>query len=346
MKYSDFLKAIQSRTVQPVITFLGEESFLKDRALEALLTRFLDEESRRYNYRSLVGDEIKDAAFLEEASTLPMFSELKVLYVKNAAALDKNLGKFKEYLERYLQQPSPETVLIFDLDKWEGRSKLKAVLASRCTVVEFNSLSERELPPWITGHLKTLNFLIDSRAIQAMLDRTGVDLQKIASELDKLMLLKQSDRRITVEDVEKSVGHSPIGTVWEWTDAIVESKVEKAVDLLNNLLLLGEEPIKIVGMLAKQYEKMILTKEMVLQKVPEATISQKIGKPAYYLRPYLNQISRFSMEDLVRAIEILGATDRALKSSLAAEQTVLHFMTLQLCRLKTVTKPVFDVPLQ
>src|SRR5262245_2789154 len=110
MKYSEFLKTLQSRSFQPVLTFLGEELFLKERALEALLKSVLDEDSRRYNYRSFVGDELKDSSFLEEASTLPMFSDLKVLYIKNAAALDKNIGRFKESLERYLQQPSPETL--------------------------------------------------------------------------------------------------------------------------------------------------------------------------------------------------------------------------------------------
>lgn len=346
MKYSDFLKAVQSRALKPVTTFLGEEAFLKDRALDAVLTRFPDDESRRYNFRCLVGEEIKDSSFLEDAGTLPMFSEMKVIYIRNAEALDKSLGKFKESMERYLQNPSPETLLIFDVDKWEGRSKLKGVLASRSDIVEFNPLSERELPAWITSHLRTLNFQIDSMAIQALVDRTGVDLQKIASELDKLMLLCQSQKRIGAADVEKMVGYSPVATVWQWTDAIMDQKVEKAIDLLNDLLLLGEEPIKCVGILAKQYEKMILTKEMVQQKVPEATIAQKIGKPAYYLRPYLNQISRYSMEDLVKAMNILSATDRALKSSQALDQTVLHLMTMQLCRLKTPAEPVFDVPLQ
>ncbi|HSP07049.1 MAG TPA: DNA polymerase III subunit delta [Acidobacteriota bacterium] len=346
MKYSDFLKAVQTRTLQPVVTFLGDETFLKERALEAVLKRFLDEESRHYNYRCLVGEEIKDTSFLEEASTLPMFSDLKVIYIKNAEILDKNLSRFKEYMERYLQNPAPETLLIFDVDKWEGRSKLKAMLAARSAVVEFNPLSERELPAWITGHLRTLNFQIDSQAIQALIERTGVDLQKIASELEKLMLLRHTEKRITADDVEKTVGHSPVATVWQWTDAILEEKAEKAIDLLNDLLLLGEEPVKCVGILAKQYEKMILTKEMVIQKVPEATIAQKIGKPVYYLRPYLSQIARYNMDDLVKALRILSATDRALKSTQANDETILHLMTLQLCRLKTAAPPVFDVPLQ
>lgn len=346
MKYSEFLKSIQSKTIQPVITFLGEEYFLKGQALDTVIGKFLDAQSRRYNYRSYSGEELKDSSFLEEAGTVPMFAETKIIYVKNAAVMDKNLGRFKDSLQRYLERPSPETILIFDLDKWEGRSKLKAVLAPHSAIVEFNPLSERELPSWITTHLKTLNFQIDPAALQALTERTGVDLQKVASELEKLMLLKNQEKRIALEDVEKSVGQYPIATIWEWTDAIMDQKAHHAVELLNSLLELGEEPIKCVGILAKQYEKMILTKELVSQRVAEAVIAQKIGKPAYYLRPYLNQLSKFSMDDLLRAIWILSTTDKALKSSQAHGETVLHIMTVQLCSLKSVTKPVFDVPLQ
>src|ERR1041384_5906584 len=65
MKYSEFLKSVQEGKVSPVVTFLGEERFLKDRALDTLLNRFLDTDSRPFNYRSFVGDEIKDTAFLD-----------------------------------------------------------------------------------------------------------------------------------------------------------------------------------------------------------------------------------------------------------------------------------------
>ncbi len=314
--------------------------------MEALLTRFLDSESRHYNYRSFAGEELKDNSFLEDASTLPMFSDWKVVHIKGVAALDKSLGKIRDYLEHYLEQPSPNTLMVFDIDQWEGRSKLKAILAEKTAIVEFNPLSEKELPSWISSHLKTLSFQIDPAATEALIERTGNDLQKIAAELEKLMLLRSAEKRIKEEDVETMVGHSPTATVWQWTEAILDQNAQPAIQYLNDLLENGEEPIKCVAILGKQYEKMILTKEMVQQRVPEATISKKIGKPVYYLRNYLSQLSRYTMQDLVKALSILSAADRALKTSQAKEETVLQLMTIQLCTLKLPPQPIFDVPLQ
>jgi DNA polymerase-3 subunit delta len=191
-----------------------------------------------------------------------------------------------------------------------------------------------------------LNFQIDSSATQALVERTGTDLQRIASALEKLMLLKHSERRIVLEDIEKMVGHSPTAKIWDWTDAIMNQDGGKAISTLNDLIELGEEPVKCVFTIAKQYEKMILAKEMVLQRVPEETIAKKIGKPAYYLRPYLNQLAQFSMHDLVKGISILSAADKALKTSQSTEESVLQLMTIQLCSLKEPAKPIFDVPLQ
>jgi DNA polymerase III subunit delta len=346
VKYSEYLKALQNRSVPPVMTFLGEETFLKDRAMEALINRFLDDDSRQYNYRSFAGEELKDSSFLEDASTLPMFSEWKIVHIKGASALDKSFAKIKHYLEHYLEAPSPNTLMIFDVDQFEGRSKFKNVLAEKTTVVEFNPLSEKELPSWINSHLKTLNFQIDNAAIEALVDRTGNDLQRIAAELEKLMLLRSAEKRIKEEDVESMVGHSPTATVWQWTEAILDQNSEPAIHYLNDLLENGEEPIKCVAILGKQYEKMILTKEMVQQKIPEATISKKIGKPVYYLKNYLNQLSRYTMQDLVKAVSILSAADKALKTSQAKDEAVLQLMTIQLCSLKLPPKPIFDVPLQ
>jgi DNA polymerase III delta subunit len=108
-----------------------------------------------------------------------------------------------------------------------------------------------------------------------------------------------------------------------------------------------EEPaVLIVTMLSKQYEKMILAKEMVNQKIPQATIAQKINKPVYFLQKYLTQLSRFRMSDLVKAIEILSFADRALKSGQAKEdRTILELVTIQLCNLKEPAPAIFDVPL-
>ncbi len=222
MKYSEFLKAIQTRQIQPVLTFLGEESFLKDRALEAVLNRFLDAESRRFNFRSLYSEELKDTNFLDDASTLPMFGEWKVLYLKDAAVLEKSFARIKEYLEKYLEQPSANTILIFDVDAWEGRSKLKNILAKKTAIVEFNPLSEKEIPSWVSTHLRALHFQIDSAAVSSLTERLGSDLTKISGELEKLMLLRQSEKRITLEDVEATVGNTPTATVWQWTDALLD----------------------------------------------------------------------------------------------------------------------------
>ena len=89
MRYSEFLKAVQDRQISPVVTFLGEETFLKDRALDTVLNRFLDQDSRSFNFRSLLGDEIKDTEFLDDAGTMPMFGEWKVIVVKHASALER-----------------------------------------------------------------------------------------------------------------------------------------------------------------------------------------------------------------------------------------------------------------
>jgi DNA polymerase III subunit delta len=345
MKYSEFLKAIQNRKVEPAFTFFGEESFLKDRALEAVLNRFLEKDSRAFNFRSLYAEELKDATFLDDASTMPMFGESKVLYLKDAAVLEKSLTRIKEYLEKYLDQPSANTILIFDVDAWEGRAKLKNILAKKTTVVEFHPLSEKEIPSWITTHLRTLNFQIDSAAVQELTERLGSDLTKISGELEKLMLLCQTEKRITLQDVEATVGSTPTATVWQWTEALLDQNAQRAIETLKDLLERGEEPVYLIGLLAKQYEKMILTKEMVQQKIPNATIAQKINKPVYYLQNYLNQIARFTMNDLVKAVNVLSFADRSLKTSQASEQNILQLLTIQLCNLKAPAKPVFDVPL-
>lgn len=345
MKYSELLERLQSGEIPPVLTFLGEEAFLKERALESLIERYLDPDTRSFQFHSFSAEDLKDASFLDDASTVPMFGEWKILYVKDATALEKVIGKISDYLQQYLSHPSSTTILVFDVGRWEGRSKLKGILTKNTTVVEFQSLTLKEVPSWINSHLKTLGYTMDRDANQLLVERQGTNLQTISSELEKLMLLAGSEKVIGLKDVEKSVGYSPTATVWEWSEALLDQHSDLAVKRLNDLLEKGEQPVYCVALLARQYEKMILTKEMVRQKIPQAAISKKINKPVYFLQKYLDQLSRFRMEELVKAVQILALADRALKTGQAPERTILEMMTIQLCHLRENVKPVFDVPL-
>ena len=82
--------------------------------------------------------------------------------------------------------------------------------------------------------LKQKNIGIDDQAAAVMAECVGSDLSRMAGELDKLMTsLKNGENRVTLEQIQQSVGISKEFNVWELRNAIVKKDVMKANQIMN-----------------------------------------------------------------------------------------------------------------
>src|SRR5665647_3898225 len=72
----------------PVICFLyGEEQFLVERAVHALLEKAIDPSLKDFNFNVFFGNESKGVDIIDAAQTLPMFAERRAVLVKRADQL-------------------------------------------------------------------------------------------------------------------------------------------------------------------------------------------------------------------------------------------------------------------
>lgn len=102
--------------------------------------------------------------------------------------------------------------------------------------VVFESKKKRdyELPGFIESYLKNYGrAAIDHKSSQMIADHIGADLNRLTSELDKLILsLPENDRRITPEIVEERIGVSKDFNAYELRSAIVNRDVLKATRIV------------------------------------------------------------------------------------------------------------------
>ena len=107
-----------------------------------------------------------------------------------------------------MEHPVKSTILVLchkngNIDR---RKKLPAKAEQGGGVVfESKKLYDRELPGFITTYLKRRQSTIEPKAAQMMADHIGSDLNRLTSELDKVLIsLPENDRRITPEVVFKA----------------------------------------------------------------------------------------------------------------------------------------------
>ena len=95
--FEEFIKEISSGEISPLYIFKGDQIYLIDQALQELKNRVLGEADDT-NYIIFHGDSASAEEILESASTIPMFSNRKLVVVKNAEKLNtKELAFLEPY---------------------------------------------------------------------------------------------------------------------------------------------------------------------------------------------------------------------------------------------------------
>ena len=153
-------------------------------------------------------------------------SIIQVIIVKEAQTL-RNI----EELAYYLQKPQPTTVLVFchKYGTIDRRKKVAVEVEKVGRLFESKKLKDTMLPGFISNYVRSKGTAIDVKAAGMMVESIGGDLNRLASELDKLIIAKpQADQPITPELVEECVGISKDYNVFELKNALMVKDVVKA----------------------------------------------------------------------------------------------------------------------
>lgn len=205
-EFQQILKDLTSGKIAPVYFLDGEEPFYVDKLLGYFEDNLLTEEEKSFNFLEFYGKDITTADLISNARRYPMFAEYILVVVKDAAQL-KNIDE----LVAYIEQPSDQTVLVVDhrykaLDK---RSKLyKSLQKSKAVYATFNKLKEYEVPGWIATFGAEKGMQIQPKECEMLSVYLGNDLQKIANEIDKVLINEPDIKQLTAGHIEQYIGIS------------------------------------------------------------------------------------------------------------------------------------------
>ena len=224
--YEEIARDLKNRVYKPVYYLMGEESYYIDRISDYIAQTVLTEEEREFNQTILYGVDTDVASIINAAKRYPMMSEYQVVIVKEA----QNVKKIEE-LSYYLQKPLMSTILVIChkngvLDK---RKKLTAEISKIGVLFESKKMKDAQLPGFIASYLKRKQVDIEPKASEMMAEFVGTDLNRMAGELDKLIItLPAGSRRITPEQIERNIGVSKDYNNFELRNALLTRDVLKA----------------------------------------------------------------------------------------------------------------------
>ncbi len=327
MTEQDLEKQIKTGAFLPVYFFYGEEPFLAERAGRRLMEKAVDPSMKDFNLNIYYGADCKGTEVLDTSQTLPMFSERRVVVVKQA---DKLPVPTQEGLMPYLANPCPETCLIFIAAKADMRRKFFAELKKQQGTLEFKKLYDNKLSPFINSEASVYGKKIDSAGAEMLGFMVGNNLQELVSQIEKAALYVGERQLIGIDDVKAIVSQSKNFTAFELARFIGEKDLARAIATLQSMLQNGEEPIMILGALASHFRRIWRIREMLDQKMATAEIGKQLKISPYFMPELLVQAKKYSVRELEALFNRLYQGDVGIKTG-ASPATVLHSLLFDAC---------------
>jgi DNA polymerase III subunit delta len=229
--YEQIIESLRKKDYKPVYLLTGEEPFFIDQISDYIEKNVLTDDEKGFNQTVLYGLDVDVSTIVNTAKRYPLMSKYQVVIVKEA----QNVKKLDE-LVYYFEKPLNSTILVICYKNGTlGKYRKMISLCERIGyLLVSNKMRDNKLPDFVTKAVKSKGLNIEVKATQLLVDSVGSDLNRLMSELNKLVLSVPADKKgITFEQVEENIGLSKEFNVFEFKNAIINKDVFKANQIIN-----------------------------------------------------------------------------------------------------------------
>lgn len=320
-----------------IMAIYGEVPELVEKKSNELTHSFLNEDKDDFNYIKYNLYETDMSTVIEEALTMPFISEKKVIVVKNSfmftgEKVNKDITPNNEQVIEFLEKYDGENLVIFEIysNKLDERKKLTKTLKKTSKLSKVEQMSEQEIKSWMQNQLHKNYKDIKQDALNLFIELTGVNFNIVSQELDKISLFLGDRTTITKNDVSLIINRSLEQNVFLLTEFIQKNQKDKAIQLVRDLIIMKEEPIKLLALITSNYRLYFQSKILAQKGYSGQQIAKTINVHPYRVKLALNQVRHYELGQLLNIINNCAETDYKLKSSYMDKHLILELFILSL----------------
>ena len=313
---------IKAHTFKTAYLLYGEEAFLKKSYKNRLREAITNGDTMNYNYYEGKGIPVSEIIAL--ADTMPFFAEKRLILIEDSGWFKGGAGA--EEISSYIENIPETTCLLFAETEVDKRSKLyKAVKKWGC-IAEMTRQDSAQLGRWAAGILAKSGKRITGRTMEFFLSKTGDDMENISSELEKLISYTLGRDVITDEDVEAICTTQVTNKIFDMITAIANRQTKKAMDLYEDLLTLKEPPMRILFLIARQFNQILQVKELMGKGMDKSTISSKLKLQPFVTGKVMLQAKNFTNEQILSYVNLCVDAEEGVKTGKLQDRLAVELL--------------------
>lgn len=324
----DLRNHLKKDEIASLYLFFGAEKYLRDLAAKTITDFVLKNAPlREFNETAFSLNETEFQQAIASAEQLPMISSRRIVKITD---INKLKEADEDALARYVARPAETSVVIFVADELDKRRRFAKILLDNCVSVEFTQLSDMELMTWAKGKLKELETQADDKALKEIVALVGNNVLRLTNEIEKLAVAALPEKIITFEMVESLVPNSRELSNFELTDYLLNKNRIRALQILKKILDDGAEPLMLLGLIANNFHRLFLAKELMQQGVDRSEIARTLKLPYSRQEEFLATARRSEVDKLSQDLRRIAETDLNIKTSKATPRLQIEMLVAEL----------------
>ncbi|MCL2726576.1 MAG: DNA polymerase III subunit delta [Polyangiaceae bacterium] len=338
MTPEEAVKRAERGDLLPVWLLMGEERFVRDQALAAIVKSALAAGVPEFNLDTFTAGDTSIDKVLAATRTVPMMAKKRVVIVRgldrwDGAADDdtKTLSPLDKIAE-YTKAPVDSTCLVLVAHKLDGRRKLVALAKKNGLIVDCAAIDQKKLPGWILARARSKGHAIESDVAELIAEIAGPDLSYLDDVLERLSLYVGPNAPITEDAVSVTVTRVRLADIWKLVDAASTRELGKVLTFFADVYDPRDRGLPLVGAIAWSVRQLLKLEIALRQGDSLDEAARRAGIfPAFRAREHEKKLRTFRPRELERWLLILQETDLALKSSRRPADAILEEMFTRLC---------------
>ena len=311
---------IKEKSFKKIYLLYGDEPFLVGSYKKKLREAITGGDTMNFNYFEGKNPDVKEIISL--ADTMPFFADRRLILVDGS-------GFFKsaqEELAAYLPQMPDTTCLVFAESEVDKRNRLYKRVKELGYASELNKHDTGQLMRWAAGILGRDGRKISRPVMEYFLERTGDDMENIRMELEKLVCYTMGRDVITKEDVDAVGTVHVTSRVFDMVAAIVAGNTKKAMDLYEDLLTLKEPPMRILFLIARQFNQLLQIKELTAAGKDKGAMASALKVPPFAVGKLTAQARAFTRDQILSWVTLCVETEEAVKTGRLSDRLAVELL--------------------
>ncbi|MBQ4178642.1 MAG: DNA polymerase III subunit delta [Elusimicrobia bacterium] len=338
MKFSTvsmFRKNLSAKKLAPIYFLAGEENFLLEDSLKRIEKVINIDDLNREVFQAT---ESSGNDILNSVETLPFLTDKRIVILKMANKLKNDDFKI---ITKIIENPVDTTcfILMFPEKIKNSTSKRKDLIAlceesDSCYCVDCKKMYEKDVKEFIQDEFNSRGKAIEPEVVQQIINDTGLDLQNVSNEIEKISLYLGKDKKnVTVEDFIKISGFTKEINIFMLTNAIEEKNLNYSLFIVEQMLKTGESAIGLLSTISGAIRKMATAKSLMEEKnYSSRDALNYVRVYSYFQYKYATNLSKYTLVHLKRCLKEILKTDIALKTGKTDDKSAIENLVLFICK--------------